>query len=409
MHPTFPRDTHSIAHVSLVCFPVLACLLVLSSCGPSAAGTASLGTTGTPTSALRGSPVTAPAGTSVLFQQIHMVTASTGWALADEASHGRILRTTGGVTHWQDVTPAVGSAQAIIGGTAFFDLVHAWVLVGMSRSWLVYRTHDGGQTWQQAQIPVPGRSSGYGQLFFLNAQLGWILLSEGGGSGVEAVDVLHTRDGGASWKLLSVSNETTIHNPLALPFDGNKGGLSFVNETTGWVSGGARDHFPWLYVTHDAGVTWRHQAIPFPAQATGVVTFLPLFFGATDSFLPANTFSPEGQAVEIDVTHDSGTSWSALPLVPASADAGTIEFLDALHGWIASNSLDVRSKQYRSTVYSTSDGGEHWRQHSVTLSADILLIDFASPTQGWAIDGLQILYQTTDSGQTWSKVMPSVA
>ncbi len=99
MHPTFPRDTHSIAHVSLVCFPILACLLVPSSCGPSAAGTASLGTTGTPASALRGSPVTAPASTEELFQQIHMVTASTGWALADEASHGRILRTTGGVTH----------------------------------------------------------------------------------------------------------------------------------------------------------------------------------------------------------------------------------------------------------------------------------------------------------------------
>ena len=94
--------------------------------------------------------------------------------------------------------------------------------------------------------------------------------------------------------------------------------------------------------------------------------------------------------------------------MPAPATAGTIAFVDAMHGWIVSNSFDVKSNQYiQSTVYSTSDGGKHWTQHNVTLSADIIVIDFASNTQGWAIDSSQSLYQTADGGQTWTKVTPT--
>ncbi len=36
--------------------------------------------------------------------------------------------------------------------------------------------------------------------------------------------------------------------------------------------------------------------------------------------------------------------------------------------------------------------------------ADITMIDFVSQTRGWAIDSAQVLYQTTDGGQTWTKV-----
>jgi photosystem II stability/assembly factor-like uncharacterized protein len=91
--------------------------------------------------------------------------------------------------------------------------------------------------------------------------------------------------------------------------------------------------------------------------------------------------------------------------VPTSATAGTIDFVDALHGWIVSNTFDVKSNQYiNSTVYRTSDGGHHWTHYTVRLNADITMIDFVSQTRGWAIDSAQVLYQTMDGGQTWTKV-----
>jgi len=334
-----------------------------------------------------------------------MFDAHTGWAVTSDRSH--ILHTTTGVTHWHDVTPALGSSQAILGGTDFFDPLTAWVAVGL----FVYRTYDGGQTWQRAPLPGQGLASqvtfaGVSQLFLLNAHVGWAVVGPVAAAGSEALDILQTSDGGASWRVLSVCDATTVNNPAALPFAGDKTGLSFVNETTGWVAGStARNNFAWFYVTHDGGATWRHQAIPLPAGATQVSIFPPVFFNNTDGLLHALIPGLEGQTSEIYVTHDAGASWHATASVPA----GIIDFVDARHGWIASNTFDVKYQYLKSTVYSSSDGGEHWTPHSVKLSADMLQIDFASPTRGWAIDSLHSLYQTTDGGQAWTRVTSSLA
>ncbi|GAC1519176.1 MAG: hypothetical protein NVS3B14_21410 [Ktedonobacteraceae bacterium] len=339
-----------------------------------------------------------------------MFNASAGWAITYNPSNkSRVLRTTAGVTHWRDVTPATGSQNSVIGGTDFFDPLTAWVAVAVPPNLFVYRTHDGGQTWQKARLPDQGIETG--QIFILNAQTGWILVGKGAAAGSEAVDVLHTSDGGATWKIISVSNYSTGNNPTAIPFGGDKSGLSFVSATTGWITGFTpADNFAWLYATHDGGATWQHQAIPLPASAFQVSTMPPVFFNATDGILPVIIPGLEGQSITIEVTHDAGASWSATGPVPTSATAGTIDFVDALHGWVVSNTFDVKSNQYiNSTVYSTDDGGEHWTHHNVKLSADITLIDFASPAQGWAIDSRQFLYQTTDGGQTWTKVTPIVA
>ena len=386
-------------------------LFVVASCSQPVQGNAPTPTPARATSLPSvGSPTTPTlAGSTSSLQAIHMFNASTGWAItSDPSNNSRILRTTAGVTHWQDVTPATGSQNSIMGGTDFFDAMTAWVAVVVPSNLFVYRTHDGGQTWKKAQLPEQG--IGPGQIFFLNAQVGWIVVGKGAAMGSEAVDVLHTSDGGATWKIISVSNYNTVNNPTAIPFGGDKSGLSFVNTTTGWITGfTAADNFAWLYLTHDGGTMWQHQAIPLPANAVQVSTIPPVFFNATDGVLPVIIPSLEGQAVNIYVTHDGGTSWSTTSPVPTSATAGTIEFIDAMHGWIVSNTFDVKSNQYiNSTVYSTSDGGEHWTHHNVKLSADITMLDFASLTQGWAIDSLQFLYQTSDSGQTWTKVTPTV-
>ena len=406
MHPGSHRYNNIITHVPCACFALIACLFFLASCGQPAGETAG---TATPAPTRLSTP-TGVAGKSVLLQEIHMFNASTGWAITyDPSNHSRIVHTTAGVTHWRDVTPATGSQNSIIGGTDFFDPMTAWVAVAATPNLFVYRTHDGGQTWKKAQLP--DQSIGVGQIFFLNAQAGWILVGKGAAAGSEAVDVLHTSDGGATWKIISASDYNTANNPTAIPFGGDKSGLSFVSTTTGWITGfTAADNFAWLYVTHDGGVTWQHQAIPLPANASQVSTFPPVFFNATSGLLPAIIPSLAGQTVNIYVTHDGGASWNTTSPVPTSATAGTLDFIDAMHGWIVSNTFDVRSNQYiNSMVYSTSDGGEHWTHHTVKLSADITMIDFASPTQGWAIDSLQFLYQTTDSGQTWTKVTPIVA
>src|SRR5258707_14191406 len=72
---------------------------------------------------------------------IHMLDANTGWAVTYNTN--RILHTTAGVTHWQDVTPPVDSQSSIIGGTDFFKPSTPLVTVIDGASLLLYRPHGG--------------------------------------------------------------------------------------------------------------------------------------------------------------------------------------------------------------------------------------------------------------------------
>src|SRR5258708_12947999 len=83
---------------------------------------------------------------------IHMLDANTGWAVTYNTN--RILHTTAGVTHWQDVTPPVDSQSSIIGGADFFNPPTAWVAVINGTRLFVSPTHHGGQSWQKAPLPA---------------------------------------------------------------------------------------------------------------------------------------------------------------------------------------------------------------------------------------------------------------
>ena len=354
---------------------------------------------------------------------IQMFDASTGWAI--NTTSNRVLHTTAGVTHWRDVTPPIDGHRSIITATDFFTPSTAWVAVIEGRRLFVYRTHDGGQIWQKASTPDRIGSSYH--MTFLNARVGWLLVGNVVAMDQEAVDVLHTSDGGVSWKVISAfnynlyfNNPAQFQNPTGLSVEGHKTGVRFVNETTGWATASpAAGSIAWLYITHDAGVTWQHQSIPLPADAFQEwETLPPVFFNATDGILPhIFILGPQSQTLNetlnLYVTHNGGASWSATPPVSPSATAGTIvlipdeaiDFVDTKHGWFASNTFNVKSYRYlKSTVYRTSDGGQRWTHYTIRLNADITMIDFVSQAQGWAIDSAQTLYQTTDGGQTWTKV-----
>lgn len=338
-----------------------------------------------------------------------MFDASTGWAVT--ADRKRLLRTTQGAANWQDVTPAFGSSTYIDGSPDFLNAETAWLAVDCNNEQLcVYRTHDGGASWQQAQISEEhGIVSGAGQIVFSNTQDGWLLVGKGAAAGSEAVDVLHTVDGGATWKLISAARYTIQGNqPGTIPFGGDKTGISFVNPNTGWITGFSPAPFTWLYVTHDSGVTWQHQDIALPASAFGTTVFPPVFFNATDGILPTDIAEPQSQSTNIYVTHDGGATWHPTGAIPVSLTSTNITFVDATHGWIVDNLEDISNTYINSTLYSTSDGGQHWMQRTIKLGSDITMLDFASSTQGWALNSTNALYATMNGGQTWTKVAPTI-
>lgn len=374
--------------LSLLCLPLLVALVVLASCGQPS---------------FRPTQVSTPTGVTqkaVPFERLQMLTATTGWAITSDPSLAhRILHTQAGVKAWQDVTPRTAGQLSTLSATVFFDPVTAWLSAGST----LYRTHDAGSHWEQSQVPDQGTVT---HLFFLTQQLGWLLVEKAAFTGNMTVDLLRTTDGGASWKIISVSNTPPESNPTALPFQGTKSGPTFVNPTTGWVTGFTNTpNVPLLYITHDNGASWQHQEIALPNGAFQVTTIPPTFFNDKDGALPVIIPGASSQTVNLYITHDAGAHWNPTTAVPSPSFADNISMVDPMHSFIASNTFATNSNQYlQSTVSRTSDGGLHWTSSDVKLKADIVMINFVSPTLGWAIDSLHTLYQTTDSGRSWLKV-----
>jgi hypothetical protein len=238
------------------------------------------------------------------------------------------------------------------------------------------------------------------QITFIDAQHGWILsgTENAAGAAAETVQVLRTTDGGQTWQSVSRALFSDATPPGHLPYGGQKSGISFLNASTGWVTGTvAANDLAWLYMTHDGGKTWDQQTLPRPSGVSSAQLSIlaPTFFSTTDGILPvrfADLTTGRGIATSIYVTHDGGTTWQPTAPVPAALAAS--HFLDMQQGWVTDGTA----------LFRTDDAGQHWtRLATSTNFKNVTQLDFVSRTTGWAISG-QGLLKTVDGGQTWSAI-----
>ncbi len=369
---------------------------------------------------------TTPAGNLVpALYNLTMLDIQHGWALDNpeyvaqtttgitttESNQYLILTTSDGGSHWQNVTPKIQSGQVIT--PDFVTASTAWLFVGTNQ---LFVTTNGGQTWQARKAPG-GSYNELDRLTFLNAEDGWLILSNATDS--SSIALFGTTDGGNTWvKLQSTSNSQSGQLPLA-----HFQQITFLTAQDGWAAGenAASTGSVQLYVTHDGGATWQQQRIPLPAQGFSgptVDTRAPEFFNAQDGILEvtSSTATPQAQVANrpqsgilggvIYVTHDGGATWQAGALLPIPP--GFISFSDADHGWLASSD--------NADLWATSDGGAHWTKLSVGgLIAyaggggnALSYLDFVSSQIGFAerddlLHGTQLV-QTQDSGHTWTQI-----
>jgi photosystem II stability/assembly factor-like uncharacterized protein len=158
----------------------------------------------------------------------------TGWVAsqsADGALH--VLRTLNGGLTWQDSSPsaAANSATSAL-DEAFVEFTSpsdGWISVkfqsGASFSLgELYRTTDGGQTWQRFSLPIAG------PVRFADAQHGWVSGGAGGG------ELYTTADGGRTWQPVSFqSGEEPIKFGLPVILDNGTALLPVVRTAPGQV------------------------------------------------------------------------------------------------------------------------------------------------------------------------------
>lgn len=328
----------------------------------------------------------APAVGQILpYTQITRLDALHGWGVRDT----RLLRTTDGGRTWQDVTPPTLHSEMTVTLSGFFPSAEeAWVCLPSPDRYdagILYRTHDGGRTWQSFPAPF-----GWANFFPVpgSAQTVWAQVSLQG-----LVELHRTRDGGQTWELVMRSTAGDEDAPGRLPVGMHtQWQISAQNEQTLWAVGisPAVDGL-YLYRSGDGGVHWERQPLTLPDSASGFFAEGLRFFdektGAFSLFYGSETFQRA-----FFVTRDGGVSWQLTPGIPAVGNTWTAP--DAAHWWV----WDGENLRF------SQDGGWTWQTAPTNPPEAPESLVFSDAQTGWAVqydEAGHRLYGTTDGAQTW--------
>ena len=353
-------------------------------------------------------PTPSPSGPYPLLPpaSMHMIDRNSGWAAGSTSD--RILRTTDGGAHWEDVTPK--GAKAGTWTTSFLDASRAWIASSVQPgsgspdlAVAIYRTTDGGRSWQHVGDAAP--EQGWpASLDFVDAAHGWLLMNLGSAAGSQGVAFYGTLDAGTTWSKLSEADTSGL--PGHLPLRCSKGVPVFLNSSTGWMQGTcAAGGGPFLFVTRDGGRTWSDVGITPPSGydrscMCGISNLRlsdPRFSVTRSGFFLLDIYGADGARHEfVYTTNDGGASWWPGQMLPANCF--TADFIAPGFGW----TLDAKNN----TILQTGDGGQHWAiVGTIPSSQGVVDFHFVNSAIGWAMGSEpagDTLIKTTDGGKTWT-------
>jgi hypothetical protein len=147
---------------------------------------------------------------SPTIQDYQMVAPDQGWAL----DSGRLLWTEDGGRQWIDRTPSHLEGDLL--GVHYLDRQNGWLAVMDSQTMTVQTLHtqDGGQNWQVAELPLETNlaSAAESAFFdFLDQNTGWVALRLGSSSAFSLGLLFRTQDGGLTWQSLSLPVGEPVH------------------------------------------------------------------------------------------------------------------------------------------------------------------------------------------------------
>ena len=322
------------------------------------------------------------------------------------AAGGAILRTVDGGAHWAQLqtpwsasetpSPAPTPSPVIAPVAVQLSAPSADVVWALVNDGDLFRSIDGGASWQQRPWAPYRGGGGNPVISFVDDMQGWALFPGVPSTQCQqaGAQIWHTTDAGATWSLIS---EVTYQkqSSTGLPFVQCKEYTFFANPKVGFVAGHDTQFQPVISRTVDGGRTWTRARLPDP----------PGFKTGGDVTLPVVDIKPFGSVVLAVAVYrasayvfksiDLGATWTYLPTAKEWA-YGLVTIVTATH-W-----LNVQSR------IQTSDAGRTTQPFSTDYGATLVgsRFTFATVFVGYAVvDGR--LYRTADGGVHWELVKTS--
>ncbi len=355
-------------------------------------------------------------GTAIDILKIEMLDARNGWGIGGTRSSGsanRIFRTGDGGVTWIEVTPpepAPAPGAEVSAAVGYFaDTQTGWVTFhaaipsSVPENPVVWRTADGGATWQTGSVlDTSGLTETYwvSHIVFSGTNYGWLMAHVGAGMNHDYVAIYRSTDGGANW--------TRVVDPM---IDGgiqscSKTGLAFSDGSNGWLTGncnGVRAG-AFLYQTADGGAHWNPVDLAAPADHPDIFTADPYACGVHAPFLNGS-LAYLGVECSDMVNPAAGSigylyrSASGAAPIPQTYPGGEIFTLDGNRIWALGRE-----------IFRSDTAGAGWTKiAAVTWDGQF---DFVSADLGWAAvrKGSEFgLVSTTDGGSLWIQLAPVVA
>lgn len=315
-----------------------------------------------------------------------------------------VYRTTDGGGSWELASDPSVEASA---GPALLDATH-WLLPTVNPFGLL-STADAGATWQG--VTTSGLSNGGWIVWIgaIDATHVAALVPVGHGFPGPAVLFL-SADAGHTWHpadLTVAAPATASPSPAAgatPPPIATVSSVAFFDATHGLVVGATPAGLGAVWRTADGGRTWTETDPTSEGLAFVTVS------GTRDAWATVSCPNPawSGETCSLIASSDGGATWHTV----STQQLLSVSFVDTTHGWGVGPG-GAEPGAVAGGLLSTADGGRTWSVLPAAPCASIgwpVTVSFASRLQGWvgcagmggAGEAAKGVAETTDGGRTWT-------
>ena len=342
------------------------------------------------------------AGSSLNLQR---VSPTAGFTYLDK----KLYRTADNGQHWNEITPPY-SPSSEISSAFFLNATVGWVVVSTyddpadTNRFMIESTTDAGAHWLAASlrsdlVPAGISLGSYTSVSFVDRRHGWLSIELVSSAAAHFGIFLTSTDGGQTW--------TRVHNG-----PGTAGDVRFGSLLDGWIVSPEGDE---LTATHDGGNTWEKTELIAPGHANENATYeLPTLTNARSGYLAVKYSGLEAETLVIFKTQDGGRTWNPIDSIDGQDEGSS--YMAAFQSGV----LLTRVSQGKATVTAVSPAGTAEGAKTVDLATigDVTRLEavsYADPRHVWILayapactaeNVCVYLLSSEDGGASWRDITP---